>query len=92
MCGTADGSYQKQLSFYYIAHFSGYIAPGAVRVGVSRFADSLDVTAFQNPDGKLIAVLVNRTRREAEVYLRLRGQTIPLCLPENAIGTAVIDA
>ncbi len=82
---------EKKLSYHYIGHFSRAILPGSVRIGYSRFTDQLDMTAFKRPDGKLAAVLVNRTAEEMPVYIRLKGQVIPLTLAGDAIGTVLIS-
>ncbi|WP_373216614.1 glycoside hydrolase family 30 beta sandwich domain-containing protein [Ruminococcus sp. 5_1_39BFAA] len=79
-----------KLSWDYIRHFSGYITPGSVRIGSSRFTDDIDVTAAERPDGKLVAVLMNRKGEERTVYLRLDGQVAKLILPGDSIATAVI--
>lgn len=50
-------SYIKNLSFYYIEHFSKFIKPGAKKIAFSKFSDKIEVTAFKNPDNSVIIVL-----------------------------------
>lgn len=64
---------QDRLCRRYYWHFCHFIKPGAVRAAVSKYTDSLDFTAWKNPDGQLIYVLLNRTDRELRYYLRFRG-------------------
>ena len=64
---------EKRLSYYYIGHFSRYIKRGAVRVATTRFSDKVEAVAFKNPDGKLAAVLMNRTEEDIWMSLRAAG-------------------
>lgn len=47
--------------YYYIGHFSRYIQPGAVCLGSSVYAPSVEATVFENPDGSRVAVVLNVT-------------------------------
>lgn len=71
MCDTADGTMEKRLSYYYIGHFSRYIKRGARRVATTRFTDKAETVAFRNPDGELVAVLLNRTAEDIWMSLRV---------------------
>jgi glucosylceramidase len=51
-------------SFYYIGHFSKFIRPGAQRVVSSATIDTIQTTAFRNPDGSLAVVVLNTTDKE----------------------------
>jgi len=76
----------------YLRHFSHFIMPGAVRIGLSRYTTRLDVTALKNPDGTLVCVLMNQEADEKTVFLRLNGQTAEISLPPRSITTTVIQA
>ncbi len=82
---------EKKLSYTYIRHYSRYLVPGSVRIGMSRFTDKLDVTAFRRPDGKLAVVMMNRIGEDMAVYIRVYGEVIPLTVPGDGIGTALIE-
>ena len=83
------GGCKRNPSYYYIRQFSRFIQPGAVRIGYSKYTDKLDVTAFQNPDGKLVCVLLNREAEEKTVNFRLNGLTAALTLAPRSISTVV---
>ncbi len=87
MCDTEKKEYVKTLPYYYIAHFSRYIRPGAVRVGFSRFDDSLEVTAFQNPDGERVLVILNRSDEEIPFILREGDEAAELKMLPDSIAT-----
>lgn len=72
-------------TYFYIGHLSKYIKPGAVRIGWSKSTDAIDVTAARNPDGRFVAVLLNRTDADRRFHLRFRGQMAPVELPAHSI-------
>lgn len=82
---------EKKLSYYYIGHFSRSILPGSVRIGCSKYTDKLESTAFLRPDGKLAVVLINRTDQKMPVYLRLKGEVLPVTVDGDAIMTVMVD-
>lgn len=44
-------------------HFTHFLKPGAQRIGVTRYTDKIEVTAFEK-DGRIMVVLLNRTEEE----------------------------
>ena len=88
-CAQTD-TLEKKLCYTYIGHFSRYILPGSVRIGMSRFSDAVDATAFLRPDGQISVVLMNRTSRAMPVFLRLNGQIAELPLAADAIVSVLI--
>ena len=68
----------------YLWHFSHFITPGAVRIGVSTYTDALEVTAFQK-NGRIVAVLLNRTDREIPAYVRMRDEYVQIRVQPEAI-------
>ena len=85
------GGFHTLLMYDYIRHFSGFIEAGAKRIGFSRYADHLDVTAAKNPDGSLICVLLNRTEKDSGCFLRVRGTITKVFLPRHSISTVVME-
>lgn len=78
-----------QLLQRYYWHFSHYITPGSVRIGVSRYTDKLAATAFRRPDGKLAVVLFNPGKAAVPVKLRLGGQLAELTAGPQSISSAL---
>lgn len=87
MCNAAENSYEKRLTYYYIGHFSRYIRSGAVRIAATRYTDGIEVTAFQNPDGERVLVLLNKTEKAMPVTVREDGSGIELTLDAHTIYT-----
>lgn len=80
-----------QLIQRYYYHFSHYIAPGAKRIGLSKYTDKLEATAFQNPDGTIVVVLFNRGEDPIPVNLRMDGQLAALTVEARTIATGIIN-
>ena len=75
----------------YLWHFSHFIRPGAVRIGLSRYTDALEATAFRRTDGRLACVLLNRTGEALPVNLRLNGQVAALQAPPASLTTLLVE-
>ncbi|HYE82082.1 MAG TPA: glycoside hydrolase family 30 protein [Clostridia bacterium] len=75
-------------SYYYIGHFSKYIEPGAVRIGCSYDTCSkLEATAFKNPDGALIIVVMNANDYETDYTIKIGGEGTVITAPAHSIVT-----
>jgi glucosylceramidase len=70
---TRTGALHYMNSFYYIGHFSKFIRPGARRIISSTTADEIESTAFLNPDGDVVVVVLNTSEKG-----------MPLCLWVNS--------
>lgn len=71
-------------------HFTHFLKPGAQRIGVTRYTDKIEVTAFEK-DGRITVVLLNRTEEEIPVYLRLGEYCAELTSKAKSIMTAEIE-
>lgn len=76
-------------SFYYIAHFSKFVKPGAHRIEMSGGPDGLDSIAFENPDGSLVTVVMNKGDQSANFALSAGGSTVACSIPARAIHTYI---
>lgn len=88
---TKDHLLMPQLIQKHFFHFSHYIREGARRIGFSRYTDALDVTAYKNPDGSIVLVLLNRSEKTMPVNIRINGQIARTEVPARAICTGVIE-
>lgn len=73
-----------------LRHFAHWIRPGAVRIGVTRYTDQLDVTAFRNPDGSLALVLLNMAEQKLPVQLRVEDQLGSFILPPRSLTSGLM--
>lgn len=74
----------------YLWHFSHFLEPGAVRIGMTRYTDELEVTAFQ-VSGKIMFVMLNRTDAVLPACIRIKDEMVQLQIPAMSISTGVID-
>jgi glucosylceramidase len=61
---TKTGELTFTPTYYYIGHFSKFIKPGALRVSTTTSRTSIESTSFQNPDGEIITVVMNKTNQK----------------------------
>ena len=76
MQNKENNSLFKNLCYYYIASFGIVIKPNSKRIAYSKYIDKIEVTAFENEDGSLGIVLLNRDDKNYEYNL---------CIGENLI-------
>lgn len=77
-------------SYYYMGHFSKYIRRGARRIGCSCYDSAVETCAFQNKDGSIVCVALNRTEQEKKISLRYKGELADFTLKAHSIVTWVV--
>jgi glucosylceramidase len=92
MADTSTDSLIFQSSYYYIGHISRFVRPGAQRIMCGNPVDDLEATAFENPDGSIVIVVMNRTEKAVSMGLNFKNQTTILEHPARSISTYVIEA
>lgn len=86
----ADEVYFTPL-YYTMAHFSKYIRPGASRIGFELSDERLMVTAVENPDGSIAAVVLNQNQQPMDLNITLpTGETVAMGISGQAIQTICI--
>ncbi len=86
---TRDGSLHYMNSYYYIGHFSKYIMPGAKRIACSSSRAQLQATAFKNPDGKIVVVVMNQGDTEVAFRLYVEDQAAETVSLPHSIMTLI---
>jgi len=74
-------------SYYYIGHFSKFIKPGAKRIACSASRDKLQATAFQNPDGQKVVVVMNASDDNISYKLWVNGEAASVDSPAHSMMT-----
>ncbi|MFN8862690.1 MAG: glycoside hydrolase family 30 protein [Flavobacteriales bacterium] len=77
--------------YYVMAHFSKFIRPGAVRIGIQNPMPDVQATAAKNADGSIAVVLFNPNETAKEVSVSLNGMTSSFTISPKAIQTMVIQ-
>ena len=74
-------------SYYYIGHFSRFIKLGAKRIACSASRDKLQATAFLNPDGGIVVVVMNMSDEEINYKLWIEGKAADVTSKGHSIAT-----
>jgi glucosylceramidase len=78
-------------SYYYIGHFSKYVAKGAKRIGSSKFGNDVETVAFKNPDGSIVSVVLNQTDRDVKFTFRMCGNQVDCVAEAHSIATYIFS-
>lgn len=92
ICHTQKDEVLYQSSYWYLGHFSRFIRPGARRATCATSRDALEVTAFVNPNGNLIVVVMNQSERSMSFWLKVAGAGALLTeAPSRSISTFIVE-
>jgi glucosylceramidase len=86
---TKTGELNYLSSYFYIGHFSKFIKRGAKRIASSPSRSQLLSTAFRNPDGQTVVVVMNMTEKEASYWLWQNGDAAEVNSQPHSIQTLV---
>lgn len=87
---TKAGKLLYTNSFYYIGHFSKFIKPGAKRIISAPSRSMLISTAFKNPDGSVVVVVMNNTDQKLPYQLWVQGNAAETTSLPHSISTLII--
>ena len=80
---------RKSLVYYW--HFTHFIKPEAVRIAYTRYTAALDITAWKNPNGTLVFVILNPGKEPLPCCLRMEGKMAQLVIEKNSIISGIIQ-
>ncbi len=86
---TRTGELIYTNAYYYIGQFSKYIQPGAKRITSAASRSQLLTTAFKNPDGKNVVVVMNQGDAATPYFLWVKGKAAELNAAPHSISTLV---
>jgi glucosylceramidase len=76
-------------TYWYLAHFSKFVRPGAVRVGTSGGVKGVRAMSFASSDGGYVVELLNSLREAVVVNVEFGGKVVGVDLPARSISTVV---
>ncbi len=86
-----SGILEERRCLRYYWHFAHFIRPGALRLATTKYTDGLDFTAWKNPDGTVVFILLNRADEEKECNLRIAGELFHWkAAPHSISSTAIL--
>jgi len=77
--------------YYTVGHFSKFIKRDAVRIGTSTYNDNVKTTAFQNPNGEIVIVVLNTTEQDFMPKIRINNCTAEFKMPAKSLHTLIIN-
>ncbi len=80
----AAGTLTETAAYWVFRHYSQYIAPGAIRVGVTGTNDAV---AFQNPDGNVITEVYNSADTPQQTTVGIGGDFYQFEVPAHGWAT-----
>ena len=86
---TKTGELIYTNEYYYIGHFSKFIKPGAKRIVSAASRSQLQTTAFKNPDGSVVVIVMNDGNNKTQFYLWINGKAAVATALPHSISTLV---
>lgn len=77
-------------AYFYIGHFSKFIKPGAKRIAATASRSALLTTAFKNPDGKVVVIVMNEQDTKVEYKLWIHGEAADCVALPHSIHTFIL--
>ncbi len=87
---TRTGELHYTNIYYYIGHFSRFIKEGAKRIAASSNRDKLLTTAFLNPDGSVVVVVMNGSDEKMNYKLWMQNKAADVVAEARSITSYVI--
>lgn len=87
LADTEQDRFEFQSSYHYIGHFARFVKPGARRVLCAASREILEATAFVNPDGGVVVIVLNRTGQPMPFALNVGGSRYQASLPARSIAS-----
>ena len=85
---NSDDSFERNVSYYIIAHASKFVPDGSIRIGSDNVGDLTNV-AFKTPSGKTVLIAVNIGQKSEIFNIKNDGKWITSSLDAGAVGTYV---
>lgn len=85
-----EQDYEKNISYYYITHFSRVIQAGAYKLYSSSYTDKIEIIAYKNLDNSIGIVLLNRDNNNHVYNLCIENKVIHDNLDSHAIVSYLI--
>jgi glucosylceramidase len=76
MLNENASDYYKNLSYYYIKHFSNIIKQNAKALQISNTNQELEITAFINNDNSVAIIVLNKTNNYLAYNIKIDNITI----------------
>lgn len=86
---VATGQLIYTPSYYFIGHFSKFIAKGAKRISSVASRSQLQTTSFLNPDGKVVTIVMNQSNTKITYNLCIGTTATKVGILPHSIQTLI---
>lgn len=90
LLNESSDDFTLQPSYAYLGHFSRYLKPGSRTILSASSREALEQVAFEQPDGSLVVVVMNRSEQSIEYQLVCEQQLIQHSIEARAIQTLLL--
>ena len=90
MCNPVTDEIEVKMSYYYLGHFSRFLQPGARKILMSSYHKDLECVGFKNPDGSVVAVILNESDQDRNFELLCEQKGAGLTLEAHSIMTVIL--
>jgi len=87
---TAAKTYRYNHDYYLLKHVTHFVEPGAKRLDAMGTCDN--TLAFQNSDGRIVALVRNELPNAQLVQVQVPGRTVVIELPPDSVGTLALKS
>lgn len=86
---SAADEFYKQPMFYVLGHFSKYVPPGSMRIGITiENMNNVKSVAFSTPDGGVVLVILNLNEEKKAILIKdPKKGTTRIYVPARSINT-----
>ncbi len=88
---TKKGEIHYNSPYYYMGHFSKFILPGAVRIGLESNIKNLQQTSFKNENGDIVLVIMNEGKNKESFEVEIYDKTLKYEIPAHSIITMKME-
>lgn len=92
LADTVNNQLLFQSSYYALGHFSKFIRPGARRVLCATTSDTVEATAYKNPDGSVVTVVFHPGDEPISLRLDYDEENAVTELPPHSFATFISKA
>jgi len=90
LCDLNNQTLHYQPSYYHIGHFARFVKRGAKRIISCSSTSALSTTAFANPDGTVIVVVLNRQEEKVDYTMAFHDFRLSHTADAHSIETFIL--
>lgn len=84
----SGSSFNRNVSYYIIAHVSKFVPPGSVRIN-TNIPDNIQNVAFKTPSGKKVLVVENDNTGKITFNIKFKGKWTTVSLNGGSVATFI---